>query len=305
MRMNGMNGINGWAVGALTVALVAAGPPDARAQAVCSAPHSSPTLAQSGSIQTMPSGAGWVQLSAVGLRATESFGPFGGRIGFAGDSEFDTRSTYITGSVGLVEGLEVWAQVPVHRLTVEGPAGTSTSTGVGDVRTAVRISPELFGFEFPVAVRAGLKLPGSEFPVDATDLPLTEGQKDFDVSVETGWASMDSPVYIVGWVGYRWRTENTDVEYEPGDEVFAHAAFGGRTGAVHWEMGVDALWGGDLVEQGVRLPSASRRLVQLLPTLGTEVGVGSLEITTPISISGRNLPVAFGVSLGYRLAWGM
>ena len=280
-------------------------PTQVSAQAVCSAPHSSPTLAQSGSISTMPAGAGWLQFSAVGSRATESYGPFGGKLGFAGDSEFDTRSAYLTGSIGLIEGLELWGQVPIHRLTVEGPAGVSRSSGVGDVRTALRVSPILFGYEWPVAVRAGLKLPGSEFPVDATKLPLTEGQRDIDLSVESGWTSFDYPVYIVGWVGYRWRSENKGVEYEPGDEFFAHAAVGGSAGSVHWELGVDALGGDDLVEQGVRLPSASRRLVQLLPTIGTEVGFGSLEITAPISLTGRNLPVSSGVSVGYRYAWGM
>ncbi|MGY8779912.1 MAG: transporter [Longimicrobiales bacterium] len=284
------------AAGLLTAAAFL--PSQASAQAVCSAPHSSPTLAQSGSISTMPAGAGWLQFSAVGSRATESYGPFGGKLGFAGDSEFDTRSGYVTGSVGII-------QVPVPRLTVKGPAGTSRSNGVGDVRTALRISPILFGYEWPVALRAGLKLPGSNFPVDATELPLTEGQRDIDLSLESGWTSFDSPVYVVGWVGYRWRSENKGVEYEPGDELFAHAAVGGSAGSLHWELGVDALWGGDLVEQGVRLPSASRRLVQLLPTIGTELGFGTLEITAPIPITGRNLPVANGVSVGYRYAWGM
>jgi len=70
-------------------------------------------------------------------------------------------------------------------------------------------------------------------------------------------------------------------------------------------LGVDALWDAELVEQGIVLPSAKRRLVQLLPTIGTEVGGGSLEVTVPISVSGRNLPVSMGVSLGYRMAWGI
>ena len=53
------------------------------------------------------------------------------------------------------------------------------------------------------------------------------------------------------------------------------------------------------------LSRASRRLVQLLPTIGTELGFGTLEITAPIPIAGRNLPVANGGSVGYRYAWGM
>ena len=297
---------NGLTATALLLGAIVLAPQAASAQAVCSAPHSSPMLGQSGSIGTVQQGAGWVQVSVVGSRATESYGPFGGRLSFAGDSEFQTRSAYITGSVGVLDGLEIWGQVPIHRLTVEGPAGTSRSDGVGDIRGALRMSPELFGiYGVPIAVRAGLKVSGSEFPVDATELPLSEGQRDFDLSVESGWTPPDRPVYAVGWIGYRWRAENKKVEYEPGNEIFAHAALGGSLANFHLELGVDALWGASLVEQGIVLPSAKRRLVQLLPTVGTEVGGGSLEVSVPIPVWGRNLPVSRGVSLGYRMAWGL
>ena len=107
---------NGLRAVSLLLCVIALAPQAASAQAVCSAPHSSPTLGQSGSIGEIRQGAGWVQLSVVGSRATESFGPFGGRLGFAGDSEFETRSAYITGSLGVLEGLEIWGQVPIHRL---------------------------------------------------------------------------------------------------------------------------------------------------------------------------------------------
>ena len=292
-------------LGAFLLGVIAL-PQTASAQAVCSAPHSSPTLGQSGSIGAIQKGAGWVQVSVVGSQATESYGPFGGRLSFAGDSKFDTRSAYLTGAVGVLEGVEIWGQVPIHRLVVEGPAGSSRSNGVGDVRGAVRMSPELFGiYGIPVAVRAGIKVSGSDFPVDATELPLSEGQRDFDLSVESGWTPLDRPIYAVGWLGYRWRAENKKVEYEPGNEIFAHAAVGGTLSTFHLELGVDALWGASLVEQGIVLPSAKRRLVQLIPTVGIAVGGGNLEVTVPIPVWGRNLPVSRGVSLGYRMAWGL
>ena len=86
------------------------------AQAVCSAPHSSPTLAQSGSIETLPAGAGWLQISAYAQNADEFFNPLGDRQPFLAASEFTTRSAFVTGAVGVVEGLEIWAQAPIHRL---------------------------------------------------------------------------------------------------------------------------------------------------------------------------------------------
>jgi hypothetical protein len=285
--------------------LVAVAPSSAAAQAICSAPHSSPTLSQSGAIRTLPQGAFWLQASFYGQNATESFNPLGDRQAFLGGSKFDTRSIYFTGAVGLVEGLEIWAQVPVHDLRVHGTGGESESRGVGDIRTAVRVSPALFGLELPVALRAGLKIPGSEFPIDATELPLTEGQRDFELSLESGLSSLDFPVYAVAWAGYRWRSEDTVGQHQPGDEAFAHVAVGGAVGAVHLELGFDALWGDPPIQQGLTLDSASRRLYQLLPTIGTDVGPGRLELTTPIPLSGRNLPSDPGVSVGYRAAWGL
>lgn len=42
-----------------------------------------------------------------------------------------------------------------------------------------------------------------------------------------------------------------------------------------------------------------------LPTLGVTVAGGRLEATAQIPVSGRNLPAGPGLSLGYRLAWGV
>ena len=55
------------AVAALATVLGLGAP--AAGQAVCSAPHSSPTLAQSGAIRTLPSGAGWVQAAIYAQRS--------------------------------------------------------------------------------------------------------------------------------------------------------------------------------------------------------------------------------------------
>ena len=101
---------------------------------------------------------------------------------------------------------------------------------MGDIRAAVRVGGELLGVRVPFALRAGIKLPGSEFPVNPRVLPLTEGQRDLEVSLESGWVGDDLPVYLVGWVGYRWRGPNRTAGFEPGDEWFGHVALGGQAG---------------------------------------------------------------------------
>lgn len=293
-----------WTFRILVAAVLAHLPAGVSAQAICSAPHSSPTLARSGAIRTLPSGAGWVQLSLYGQRSSQGFDPFGDRQDFLANASFRVNSVFLTGSVGVREGLEVWLQAPLHSLLVRGDGGTSDAFGLGDLRAAIRIGPALVGKEFPLTVRGGIKVPGSDFPVSAAELPLTDGQVDLEVSAESGWTPFDSPFYAVGWLGYRWRSANQGAGFRPGNERFAHAALGGLHGSFHWELGVDGLWGAAPIESGLELPSAARQLVQLLPTVGVEIGSGQLELTTPVPVSGRNLPAGLGVSLGYRALWG-
>lgn len=95
----------------------------------------------------------------------------------------------------------------------------------------MRVGPELLGYDFPLAARFATKLPGTEFPVDDTVLPLSEGQRDWEVSVESGHFFEDRSLYLMGWVGYRWREENTDALRDPGDEAFGHLALGGVGGS--------------------------------------------------------------------------
>lgn len=275
------------------------------AQAVCSAPHSSPTLTQSGDLGTLPGGAGWAQLSLFQQRSREFFGPGGERRNFLADSEFLTRSVFLTAAVGIIDGLELWAQAPLHRLTVESAGGGARSTGLGDIRLATRLGPELFRWPLPLAVRVGVKFPGSDFPVDATVLPLTEGQWDGELSLESGHSLEGFPLYVVGWAGYRLRGENREAARKPGDEAFAHLAVGGMVRFVLWELGTDWLWGTAPEAQGLELPAEKRRLIQLVPTLGVTVAGGRFELTSQIPVTGRNLPAGVGLSLGYRVAWGL
>ena len=293
----------GWKLG-LVLALIAA-PTPTSGQAICSAPHSSPTLSQSGSLRTLPTGGGWLQLSAYGQRATQFFNPNGDRQPFLANSEFDTRSLFITGAIGVMRGLELWAQLPVHNLDVQSAGGDSRTSGVGDVRIAARLGSELLGLDLPLSLRFGAKIPGSDFPVDATVLPLTEGQRDWEISLESGLRLADGPTYLTGFIGYRWREENKKAAREPGDEVFASFAVGGALGFFYWEVAGNGLWGGVPLAQGFPLPGDKRRLIQLSPTLGVGFGPGRLEATGQIPLWGKNLPVGTGVSIGYRMTWGL
>ena len=208
--------------------------------------------------------------------------------------------------MGVAEGVDIWAQVPIHNLDVTSDGGNSASSGVGDLRFAVRITPALFGFDAPLGLRFGGKLPASTFPVDATVLPLTEGQRDYEISLESGTGFDFLPIYVAGWVGYRYRGLSSVPAYEPGEEAFGHLAFGGAVRDLTWEFGADGLWGQAPTVSGFTLADdEARRLLQLVPTLGYPVGPGKLEVTGVFPVAGRNLPNGAGVAVSYRATWGL
>ena len=288
------------------IALAAVLPLSLSAQAICSAPHSSPTLSQGGSISTLPPGGGWAQISFYRQRALSFFNQNGDVQDFLAASEFLTRSVFLTASVGMAEGIDVWAQVPIHNLDVTSEGGNSASSGVGDLRFAVRVTPALFGFDAPVGLRLGGKLPASTFPVDATILPLTEGQRDFELSLESGTALSFLPVYVAGWAGYRWRGLSEVRFSEPGEEAFAHLAVGGAFRDLTLELGADALWGQAPTVSGLTLADdEARRMFQLVPTVGYPVGPGKVEVSGQFPLAGRNLPNGVGVAVSYRTTWGL
>jgi hypothetical protein len=287
----------------VAVALILATAVNARSQAVCSAPHSAPSVGQGGSVGTLEPGAGWIQLSFYGQNAAQRFDFAGDRQPFFAAGEARTRSAYLTASVGIFEGLDVWAQAAVHDLRYQDEGGARERTGLGDVRIAARGSASLIGVAVPVAVRVGVKLPGNEFPVDATILPLSEGQTDVEISVETARALAGDALYALGWVGHRWRFGQTTAARQPGDEWFVHLGLGGHHRSVRWQLGADLLHGGAPSQQGVTLTSDRRRLIQLNPSAAWTAGPGEVDVGAHVPISGRNLPSDPGFSVGYRFTW--
>jgi len=291
------------ALGSVAALATGIGARPVAAQAICSAPHSSPTLGGGNSIGTLPAGTGWVMLSALSLTTRSAFDSRGDRRALLADGRFRVSSAYLSAGVGLAPGVDIWGQVPFHSMRYVDVGGERSRTGIGDARFALRLSPDLVGLQAPIALRIGLKIPGSTFPVDATVIPLTEGQRDVETSLESGRTFSNSAYYVMGWVGYRWRGTNTAADRKPGDEVFVHTAVGTAIGGTRVELGADVLRGRTPRQLGFGVPAAHREMFQLVPTVTRKIGVGDFEVTGVIPAVGRNLPTGPGVAIGYRIGW--
>lgn len=251
-------------------------------------------------------GSGWMQVSLYHHDTATVFSSEGKTESIFADGHAITTSLFVTATAGLFRGVDAWLQLPVHRLSFNNAAGNRERLGIGDVRVYVRAGPELVGLPpLPVALRAGVKLPGGDFPVDAEIIPLGEGQRDWEVLLEAGHSFYPRSVYLMGWIGYRWRERNDGVDWKPGDERFAFAAAGGRAGFLSWKLAAEGWTSQSPRIQGIRVVSARRAILQIMPSLGVGLGSGTFEVGARVPVAGRNLPAGPSFFAGYfmRLAW--
>ena len=257
-------------------------------------------------------GTGWAHASITHHETDRRFG-FDGTTESLFDEEARsiTTSLNLTAALGVVRGVDVWGQVLAHRLVFRDAVETRRSTGLSDPRLFVRIGPEMVGWNppVPVAVRGGVKFPVGDFPVDAEIIPLSEGQRDWELLLELGQSLHPYPLYLMGWGGYRWRETNTEIDRKPGDEWFAHGALGGTLfDRLEWKVAIDAFWGRPPERQlnsgiTLTLDNDRRRLVQLMPQIGWSIGPGTLEVQGRIPVSGHNMPAGPSFGVGYLLDW--
>jgi Putative MetA-pathway of phenol degradation len=284
-------------------------PGRAAAQGSCSVPQAGPGSVQGQGVGSLAPGAGWVQGSVFSLGTSEQFGTTGNTEDYFAEGNLDLTSLLLTGAVGLVPGLEAWGQLSFHSLDFREVSGSRTRTGVGDARLWLRAGPRLLGIDenrLPVWVglRAGIKLPGSSFPIDSQIIPLTEGQRDAEVAVELGRALGGGRFIVQGWGGYRWRGENTKADSRPGNEWFGYLAGSTSVGGLGLRVAAQLLRGAPYKSLGFAIPSSRRQMFELFPSIGRQLGSGQLEVGARVPVAGRNLPAGNALTFGYTIGFG-
>lgn len=252
-----------------------------------------------------PPGEGWAEATFFFHDTDREYDLDGTERPIFADGRAITRSLFLTGTVGILEGLDAWVQVPFHSLRFDDAGGTRVSRGLGDPRAFLRAGPALVGLpSWPLALRGGVKVDGGDFDVDAEIIPLGEGQRDWELLVELGHSFHPRPFWAMGWIGYRWRRPNVEAARTPGDEVFWLGTVGGMLGPVGWEASLEGLSGSAWMIEGIRVPSARRSITQVLLEVNHAVGPGWAKVGGRLPLRGRNLPSGSALMLGYFVRWG-
>lgn len=249
-------------------------------------------------------GDGWITLAVYHQDTRQRYDSSGELQDFFADGRAISTASFLTGAVGLLPGLDAWAQLSWQRLRYNDGVTDRLATGPGDARLWLRGAPlAWFGSSFPLAIRGGVKLPVGDFDVVADFIPLGDGQRDWELMAEVGHSFWPRSGYVSGWIGYRWREENTESLKHHGDELFYFVQAGAMVGRWGFRFSVDGWDGGSGVTEGVWVPSFQRDLSQLQPSLLRKIGPGEAELGVRFSVRGRNIPAGSTLVARYFTRW--
>ena len=210
-----------------------------------------------------------------------------------------TLSSFLTVALGVAPGLDIWIQPSYHRLQYEDGGGTITDSGLGDTRFFLRASPtRLLGSDFPLAIRAGLKVPVSSFNVGVNDIQVGDGQRDWEIAAELGHSFWPRSLYFSASAGYRWRESG---EFGPsmwqdaggadfGNETFFNLSLGGGGDRpVGFKAQLEG-WYGATPRFGTMMPEDQKReMLRFIPSLLITAGTGQIELGSRLPLAGTNL----------------
>ena len=245
------------------------------------------------------SGRIWIKTAAYWQKTDEEFNPVGQRGNYIGEGESDARALYTDIIIGLHKNVDLWLQIPFFDLRYNEIFQDLRSVGFGDIRAWVRWQfLSLNGGQTPVAIRAGVKAPVGDSPLDAQIVPVGEGQWDVEFYGEVGHSFWPAPFYAELWLGYRVRFAEPEGR-DPGGEYLYLAEAGVQpTSSTLLKVTMDGFTGRKWTSLGYQ--TGTRRRVTSVQFAGA-FRAGSLwpEFGVRLPLTARGFPAGLQYILGF------
>ncbi|HJP31674.1 MAG TPA: transporter [Candidatus Latescibacteria bacterium] len=226
----------------------------------------------------------------------------GSRQPYRFNGSYESTAVFLEGYYGITDAIDVGLQVPWFDQSFDDDTRIDSPAESGFSDTRVFARWRLFDKPFLLTLKGGVKIPTGEFKNEDGLIPVGEGQWDYDIVVQAGRSLWPLPAYANVDVGYRVRTENTEILREPGDEWLVNAEVGyNPLPRLQLALKLDGLYGKAGRSFGLRTESLTKRITYLAPTASWRLGGDTIiEAALRISTGGRNFPagnqIIFGLS---------
>lgn len=224
----------------------------------------------------------------------------GSRQPYRFNGEYESTAIFLEAFYGVTDRIDVSVQVPWFDQAFDDDTrvDSPSDAGFSDVRLFARWN--LIQKPLLLTLKGGVKLPTGEFVNEDGLIPVGEGQADYEISLQAGRSLWPLPAYANVDVGYRIRTENTDILRDPGDEWLVNAEIGYQPlPPLMLALKFEGLYGKAGRSFGLRNESLVKRITYLAPTVSWRIhGSTMLEAALRISMGGQNFPAGQQIVVG-------
>jgi len=213
------------------------------------------------------------------------------------EGAYRQRTLWFEGEYGITDRFTLGAQFPYHDLRFEDAFQVTESWGFGDIRFVGRAA--ILTGQQRRSLRGAWELAVGKASTDPDDVPVSEGQPDFDLGLQWGMSLGRQLSWLGVEGGYRWRLEDEEGRV-PGNEWFWRAE-AGYAPVKAWNLGIKLAYEGlragttyrdELPEPGQR--SFDRLEFGLLWRLGPWI----LEPLVASTLAGERFPAGETWTIG-------
>jgi hypothetical protein len=199
---------------------------------------------------------------------------------------------------GLTDRLTVYAAVPYIDYDLSDDAVKGIGSGFGDVVVSGRL--RMFTKPLESHLELGLKFPTADSR-DPSLVVVGEGQYDVDVSLLLAAPFTGRASWVTGQLGYRFRAEDTDRSWKPGNE-FLYRIEGGykAPGPFSFSLALSGFRGGRQESFDLVIEDTQRELVSLVPAISYGFKSNwAVRVDYSVPVDGRNYVAGglFGAAL--------